>query len=120
MKLFSTVSASLLCLGLSACGGDEKVKEPPPYFYAKEGVPVVPTESDIASGALRIPQASGELGEFNPKLKEPPVIVVAPELDEEAAEEADRKAREKEKAEREAAKKAKKKAEEKAEREGGK
>ncbi|EDY87365.1 hypothetical protein GP5015_846 [gamma proteobacterium HTCC5015] len=100
----------MFCLALSACGGDEAVKEPPPYFYAQEGTPVVAEDSGLADGALRIPRANQELGEYNPKLKEPPVIVVAPELDEEAAEEADRIAREREEAERKAAEKAKKKA----------
>jgi len=62
---------------LTACSSSDK-KEPPAYFFAKEGaVLVVPEGARLPDmqGALTIPSASQPLSEYNPKLADPPNII---------------------------------------------
>ncbi|MGM0563261.1 MAG: hypothetical protein ACQES2_02930 [Pseudomonadota bacterium] len=68
---------------LTACGGKHSAKNPPPYYQAEPGQTVVDPQSEAGSNALVIPKANQPLGEYNPKLKEPPVIVEVPEQIEE-------------------------------------
>lgn len=72
----------LSACALQACGGAEKKKDPPPYFYAEEGKTldmIAPKGINMPdlSNALRIPEVSQPLGEYNPDLVEPPSVIDA-------------------------------------------
>lgn len=67
---------------LAACGSSDKREDPPEYFYAKEGKPLVfPAEVQTPDlrGALVIPKAELPLQEYNPDLVKPPVVISTPE-----------------------------------------
>ena len=71
---------SLSALAVIACGSSEKKVEPPEYFYAQQGKPfkaVAPKGINMPdlSGALVIPSVNQPLGEYDPKLIEPPNVI---------------------------------------------
>lgn len=67
---------------MAACGSAEKKVEPPEYFFAQQGKPlaaVAPQGVNVPdlSGALIIPRVNQPLGEYNPKLIDPPNVIGA-------------------------------------------
>lgn len=89
IKLFKTALWSLSALAIAACGSSEKKIEPPEYFFAKQGKPLAAVapkgiKMPDLSGALVIPTVNQPLGQYDPKLIDPPNVIgnLADEVDE--------------------------------------
>ena len=87
---------SLSALAVIACGSSDKKIEPPEYFFAQQGKPlktIAPKGIKMPdlSGALVIPSVNQPLGEYDPKLIEPPNVIGAlgEQVDEELEEDED-------------------------------
>jgi uncharacterized lipoprotein len=89
IKVLKVILVVITVFAITACGGPKKI-EPPEYFFAKQGKPlaaVAPKGIKIPdlSGALVIPRVNQPLGEYDPKLIDPPNVIgeLADKVDEE-------------------------------------
>ena len=70
----------MMVYSVTACGSSEKKIQPPEYFFAKQGRSLAAsTLKDIKmldlSGVLIIPSVNQLLGEYDPKLIDPPNVI---------------------------------------------